>query len=305
MPLGPRRASGPPDQPGSVGPAQSFNDEPTSRRADVDELLGREAEPSSEVRQAAFRGAAGDPERGRRGADRAPVRDISGEGLALALGGPWFLPHDPLPVMRTSVRCATSPRAIRVTCPSNIAALPEGSGECLARENSWACGGENLDLERGTLTVRHTLQRGTRTLAEPKTERGRRTLHLPGEALGSLREHRREQLEIRIARGPRWADDDYVFTTGLGRPLAARSVLRSFHEHLNRAGLPSQRFHEMSHDYETLMLEDGEELGVISRTLGHSQVATTADIYAHLTPAMLERTAARMDGVLLRRKRAI
>jgi hypothetical protein len=37
---------------------------------------------------------------------------------------------------------------------------------------------------------------------------------------------------------------------------------------------------------------------VISRTLGHSQIATTADVYAHLTPAMLERTAARMDGVL-------
>jgi hypothetical protein len=39
-------------------------------------------------------------------------------------------------------------------------------------------------------------------------------------------------------------------------------------------------------------------------TLGHSQIGTTADVYAHLTPAMLERTAARMDGVLTRRKRA-
>lgn len=53
----------------------------------------------------------------------------------------------------------------------------------------------------------------------------------------------------------------------------------------------------------TLMLEDGEELGVISRTLGHSQIATTADVYAHLTPAMLARTADRMNAVLLRRKR--
>jgi hypothetical protein len=33
-------------------------------------------------------------------------------------------------------------------------------------------------------------------------------------------------------------------------------------------------------------------------------IATTADIYADLTPAMLERTAARMDGVLTRRRRA-
>ena len=83
----------------------------------------------------------------------------------------------------------------------------------------------------------------------------------------------------------------------------ARNVLRSLHAHLERAGLPRQRFHDLRHAYATLLLEDGEELGVISRTLGHSQIATTADVYAHLTPAMLERTAARMDGVLTRRKR--
>jgi integrase len=48
----------------------------------------------------------------------------------------------------------------------------------------------------------------------------------------------------------------------------------------------------------------GEELGVISRTLGHANITTTANIYAHLTPAMLKRTATRMDGILTHRKRA-
>ena len=65
-----------------------------------------------------------------------------------------------------------------------------------------------------------------------------------------------------------------------------------------RAGLPHQRFHEMRHAYATLMIEDGEELAVISKTLGHSNISTTADVYAHLTPAMLERSANRMDGIL-------
>ena len=40
---------------------------------------------------------------------------------------------------------------------------------------------------------------------------------------------------------------------------------------------------------------------MVSRILGHSQIATTADVYAHLTPAMLERSAARMDSILARR----
>ena len=54
----------------------------------------------------------------------------------------------------------------------------------------------------------------------------------------------------------------------------------------------------MRHAYATLMIEDGEELAVISKTLGHSNISTTADVYAHLTPAILERSANRMDGIL-------
>ena len=72
----------------------------------------------------------------------------------------------------------------------------------------------------------------------------------------------------------------------------------SLHEHLERAGLPRQRFHDLRHCYATLLLESGEELGVISRTLGHTQISTTANVYTHLTPAMRERTAARMDAIL-------
>lgn len=162
----------------------------------------------------------------------------------------------------------------------------------------------DVDLDAAMVMVRHTLEIPTRTLAEPKTERARRTLRLPGEVLKALRDHRRAQLAERLAAGSNWADLDYVFATRQGRPLMARNVLRSLHAHLERGRLPRQRFHDLRHAYATLLLEDGEELGVISRTLGHSQIATTADVYAHLTPAMLERTAVRMDGVLTRRKRA-
>jgi integrase len=162
----------------------------------------------------------------------------------------------------------------------------------------------DVDLDSGMLSIRHTLQIRTRELSEPKTDRARRTLRLASVVIEGLREHRTRQLSERLVAGSRWADLGYVFATRQGRPLMARNVLRDLHRHLEVAGLPRQRFHDLRHAYATLLLEDGEELGVISRTLGHSQIGTTADVYAHLTPAMLERTAARMDGVLTRRKRA-
>ena len=62
-------------------------------------------------------------------------------------------------------------------------------------------------------------------------------------------------------------------------------------------GCPA-RFHDLGHADATVMLEDGEELAILSRTLGHADLSTTADVYAHLTPTMLERSAARMDAIL-------
>jgi integrase len=163
---------------------------------------------------------------------------------------------------------------------------------------------QDVDLDAGRLTVRHTLRLGTRELAEPKTERARRTLRLGSDTVVALREHRRQQLEERLAAGRCWVDGDFVFATTIGTPLDSRNGTKAFQRTLKRAGLPHQRFHDLRHACATLLLEDGEELGVVSRILGHSQIATTADVYAHLTPAMLERSAARMDAILARRSEA-
>jgi integrase len=49
------------------------------------------------------------------------------------------------------------------------------------------------------------------------------------------------------------------------------------------------------------VLENGEDLAVVSRSLGHADLSTTAEVYAHLTPAILQRSADRMDAILGRR----
>jgi integrase len=149
---------------------------------------------------------------------------------------------------------------------------------------------QDVDLERGELTVHHTLQRGTRTLAEPKTERARRTLRLPRQVVASLVEHHTRQSIVPLS--------GLIFTTEKGTPLDTRNVTRYLQRHLMRLDLPHQRFHDLRHAFATLMVESGEDLGTVSRILGHADFATTADVYAHLTPAMLDRAAERMDAIL-------
>ena len=108
----------------------------------------------------------------------------------------------------------------------------------------------------------------------------------------------RRQLEERLAAGSRWHDRDFVFTTPTGEPLDGSNVLHGFQAAIRRASLPHQRFHDLRHATATLLIEAGEELGVVSKILGHSNLGTTADIYAHLTPAMSQRVADRLDTIL-------
>jgi len=140
----------------------------------------------------------------------------------------------------------------------------------------------------------------TGELAEPKTDNSRRTLRLGGELTSALREHRVRQIEERLQARPRWDDGDFVLTSPHGRPLDAANVTHRFQAALERASVPRQRFHDLRHACATLRLEQAEELAVVSRVLGHASITTTANVYGHLTDAMLDKAAARTDTILAR-----
>jgi hypothetical protein len=46
--------------------------------------------------------------------------------------------------------------------------------------------------------------------------------------------------------------------------------------------------------------EAPEELAAVSRSLGHSNLSMTTDVYAHLTRGMQQRAAGRMDAIIRR-----
>ena len=153
----------------------------------------------------------------------------------------------------------------------------------------------DVNLDTGALRVEHALQRGTYDLAPPKTSRARRLLQLPPFVADALREHRRRQM---AERGAEWSLSGFVFTTAVGTPLDHRNATRYFQSAIERAGLPHQRFHDLRHACATLLIEQGVDLATVSRMLGHADLRTTADTYAHLTDRMLQHAASRMDEVL-------
>ncbi len=158
----------------------------------------------------------------------------------------------------------------------------------------------DVDLERGTLSVRTALQRvnSKLQLVEPKTERSRRTLPLPPTVLAALRQHRHRQLQERLVAGSRWNNSwDLVFTSTIGTPLDARNVVRHFKGALERADLPDMRWHDLRHSCGSILAAKKVPLRVIQEILGHSQISTTVR-YAHVVPEAQREAADLMEAVL-------
>jgi integrase len=159
----------------------------------------------------------------------------------------------------------------------------------------------DIDLERGTLTVRQALDLpaadGTPRFKETKTHRSERPVSLPAQLVDDLREHRTRRLERRLA-APLWADFDLVFSNERGEPVLAVTLRKYLYRVLADAGLPRVRLHGLRHSMATLMLAAGEHPKVVSERMGHSSVAFTLATYTHVIPGMHQDAAQRLADVL-------
>ncbi|MCZ6545661.1 MAG: tyrosine-type recombinase/integrase, partial [Chloroflexi bacterium] len=111
------------------------------------------------------------------------------------------------------------------------------------------------------------------------------------------------QEDAREVAGTDWQDQGLVFTTGVGTPLDGRNVARRLDRLLAEANLPHHTFHELRHSCASLLLALGVQPRVVMQTLGHTQIATSMEIYTHVSAALEREAADRMDA-FLRRGRA-
>jgi integrase len=169
---------------------------------------------------------------------------------------------------------------------------------------------QDLDLEASVLHVRQTLvrvrnhdaaagDRKTRLIfQEPKTTQSRRTIPIPDDIVEALRHHRARQAEERLLMGEAYSDHGLVFCQATGQPIDPRNFTRHFERLLKQAGLPHIRFHDGRHTFATVMLELGEAPKVVQTMLGHTKIATTLDIYSHMSLDMERKAAAKLNAVM-------
>lgn len=135
----------------------------------------------------------------------------------------------------------------------------------------------------------------------PKTEKSKRYVSLPGDTMQLLKDYKKYQTAERLRLGSYYQNRGFVFTNEAGNPLHPGSVthyLRNFSKEYN---LPHINAHAFRHTMASMLYFNGIDSVSISHRLGHAQVSTTANIYAHIMEAADQKNADVLADIFLKK----
>lgn len=159
-----------------------------------------------------------------------------------------------------------------------------------------------ISFETKILEIREALEEtkahGIRFKAT-KTKSGRRDIELPDIAIDALRDHRRQQLEMRLALGlGKLPEHALVFPARDGGPQSPRNLSGDWLEAARAIGLGDIGFHNLRHTHASMLIAGKIDIVRISKRLGHAKPSITLSIYAHLFEQRDEQSAAVINATL-------
>jgi integrase len=170
-----------------------------------------------------------------------------------------------------------------------------------ARRGACALRWGRVDLESKVVQVREALdptKAGIR-FKVPKSKAGRRDITLPDLLVETLREFRKEQLEIRLKLGAgRLPDDALLFANLEGEPLQPSNVSSDWGQVAERLGMPEVTFHGLRHTHASQLISSGVDIVTVSKRLGHAKPSVTLAIYAHMFHTDDSKAAAAINAAL-------
>jgi integrase len=90
-----------------------------------------------------------------------------------------------------------------------------------------------------------------------------------------------------------------VIATPLGQPIRPSTTSGRFRTVVGNANFAGVRFHDLRHAHATFLLKAGTPPHVVSKRLGHSTVAFTLQVYAHVLPGQQREATDAIEATLL------
>ena len=161
------------------------------------------------------------------------------------------------------------------------------SGECLALR--W----QDIDFENRTIHIENTLTDvgGKHWLLPPKTATSNRFIGLSDVLADIIREHKKQQDIKKVAAGCLYKYPEMVFTTESGNYIDRSRLNTQFRRFVENTSFEFATLHTLRHCNATLLINSGIDLKIVSELLGHSDVSTTANIYADVLQSSKAKVA--------------
>lgn len=134
----------------------------------------------------------------------------------------------------------------------------------------------------------------------PKTEKSKRYIYLPAETMALLRAYRAWQIAERERLDGYYLDRGFVFAQDNGAPMHPDSVTDYLKKLSKRYGLPHLNPHAFRHTMASMLYYNGVDSVSISKRLGHAQVSTTSNIYAHVIESADKKNAEILSDIFLK-----
>lgn len=148
-----------------------------------------------------------------------------------------------------------------------------------------------IDFKKKTITIRHTVTQasinGKSTIIEKdrtKTKSSYRTLPLvpPFEELLHRLQAQQEVNRKLCGKMYNKKYNGYIYVNELGELVKPGYITQHFPLVLEKNGMRRIRFHDLRHSCASLLYANGVSMKEIQEWLGHSDIATTSNIYTHL-----------------------
>lgn len=157
---------------------------------------------------------------------------------------------------------------------------------------------KDIDFRNKTLSVKQTLATVENWRLEfqvPKTEKSLRTISLDDETLQVIKRWQLKQKELFLQFGIKALKkgDQLLFTTEENKPYYLDFINHNLKLIVKEHDLKYITPHGFRHTHCSLLFESGASLKEVQVRLGHTDIKTTMDIYAHVSKRQTEETASR------------
>jgi len=161
------------------------------------------------------------------------------------------------------------------------------SGECLALR--W----KDLDFENKTIHIENTLTDvgGKHWLQPPKTARSNRYIGMSDTLIELFTEHRKHYEEKVEYLGELFQHPEMIFTSESGNFVDRSFLNLQFRRFVKGTSFEFATLHTLRHCNATLLINSGIDLKIVSELLGHSDVSTTANVYADVLDSSKAKVA--------------